>query len=82
MSVIKSLNSNNDLLNNIDIKFDIIVSNPPYIESEIVKDLDKTVRDFEPVSALDGGTDGLDFYRRIVSVFAFPYVGLCSLPHL
>lgn len=49
-------------------KFDMIVSNPPYIESEIVKDLDKTVRDFEPVSALDGGTDGLDFYRRITEI--------------
>jgi len=50
-----------------DRKFDIIVSNPPYIESEVIKSLDKEVRDNEPVLALDGGNDGLDFYRKIVS---------------
>ncbi len=43
--------------------YDIIVSNPPYIESDIVPTL--KVSEFEPVCALDGGADGLDFYRII-----------------
>jgi release factor glutamine methyltransferase len=46
-------------------KFDIVVSNPPYIPSADIAGLEPTVRDFEPKSALDGGADGLDFYRRI-----------------
>lgn len=51
-------------------KFDIIVSNPPYIESAAIADLQPEVRDYEPHSALDGGKSGLDFYKRIVSVSA------------
>lgn len=46
--------------------FDLIVSNPPYIKSMEVLTLDSSVRDFEPLEALDGGEDGYMFYRSIV----------------
>lgn len=46
-------------------KPDAVVSNPPYIPANDIAELDKKVRDFEPVSALSGGEDGLDFYRII-----------------
>lgn len=45
--------------------FDVLVSNPPYISSSIIPDLDAEVALYEPRMALDGGIDGLDFYRRI-----------------
>ena len=46
-------------------QFDLIVSNPPYIPSSEISSLQPEVRDFDPKLALDGGADGLDFYRRI-----------------
>ena len=50
-------------------KFDLIVSNPPYVTTAEMETLDPSVRDFEPHLALHGGPDGLDFYRAIVRNF-------------
>ncbi|MBQ6314994.1 MAG: peptide chain release factor N(5)-glutamine methyltransferase [Mogibacterium sp.] len=48
-----------------DKKYDMIICNPPYIESDVIDTLDVEVKDHEPRLALDGGKDGLDFYRTI-----------------
>ena len=54
-----------DLFKRLRGRFDIIVSNPPYIPSADIEGLQREVKDFEPRLALDGGADGLDIYRRI-----------------
>lgn len=51
----------------VDATFDLIVSNPPYIPTQDIEALEKDVRAFEPMTALDGGADGLDMYRAIFS---------------
>lgn len=56
-----------DLFENVDGQFDMIVSNPPYIQSEVIDTLMPEVREHEPRQALDGGRDGLLFYRRILA---------------
>ncbi len=48
-------------------QFDLLISNPPYIASAEIATLEPEVRDFDPRGALDGGSDGLDFYRRLAA---------------
>jgi release factor glutamine methyltransferase len=50
-----------------EFNFDLIISNPPYIPSAEIETLQPEVRDYDPRAALDGGADGLDFYRRIAA---------------
>lgn len=55
-----------DLFAALEERFDIIISNPPYIETGVIDTLMPEVREHEPLMALNGGADGLAFYRRIV----------------
>lgn len=61
-------------------RFDLVVSNPPYIRSGDMADLSREVRDFDPAQALDGGTDGLDCYRDILALLPAVLAkgGLCA----
>ena len=52
--------------------FDVLVSNPPYIPTQVMRSLPHEVKDFEPELALEGGTDGLDIFRRLLA--AAPYM--------
>ena len=54
-------------------QFDLLISNPPYIASAEIATLEPEVKDFDPRAALDGGADGLDFYRRL-AVDAKPFL--------
>ena len=49
---------------------DLIISNPPYIRSDVIPTLNPDVRDYDPMAALDGGPDGLDAYREIIQLGA------------
>lgn len=69
-----------DLFEDVAGKFDLIVSNPPYIPSAEIKTLQKEVKVFDPIAALDGGGDGLDFYHAIfrdASAFLKPAGKVC-----
>jgi len=54
-----------NLFNNIEGKYDVIISNPPYIRTDVINKLMEEVKGFEPITALDGGSSGLEFYRTI-----------------
>ena len=47
-------------------KYDLIVSNPPYIPSRVIKNLSKDIINYEPLTALNGGSDGLDLIKKVI----------------
>jgi len=55
-----------DLYEGIKDKFDLIISNPPYIPSERMQMLPESVREFEPLTAIDGGKQGIEFIKRVI----------------
>ena len=70
-SQIKFINASwfdDDFFAHFDSKFDVIVSNPPYIPSKDISNLDEEVKCFDPMLALDGGIDGMDSYKKIAEV--------------
>jgi release factor glutamine methyltransferase len=69
----RALFQTGDWATGLEGQFDIIVSNPPYIPAADIAGLDREVRDFDPHLALDGGADGLEPYRIILSQIA-PYL--------
>lgn len=56
---------NSDLFTKVEDKYNVIISNPPYIKSSVINTLDEEVKLHEPIMALDGTEDGLEFYRNI-----------------
>ena len=70
-----------DIFNCVRGRFNLITANPPYVQSAEIASLPKDVRDFEPHDALDGGVDGLVFYRRIAEKIGRYIVrgGMCIL---
>jgi len=64
-----------DLFENVTDVYDIIVSNPPYIDTDVIDTLECEVKDYEPHLALDGGIDGLDLIKRIIDGAKLHLVG-------
>ena len=50
----------------VNFDFDLIIANPPYIKSEVIKDLEPEVKWYDPIISLDGGKNGLDCYKKII----------------
>ena len=72
---------NRDLINIYNKKYDLIVSNPPYVKSIDIKNLAEDIRNFEPKIALDGGNDGLDLIKKVIykSKYILKINGLLAL---